>query len=193
MIHTYSLVHDDLPAMDDDDFRRGRPTSHRAFGEGLAILAGDALLTEAFDLMARARGVPPARVLAAIAEVAAAAGEAGMVGGQALDLAAAGRGATLARVRHIHRLKTGALIRAAVRAGAIVAGAPPRTVARLGRYAEHLGLAFQIADDFSTPPADRRPTAAPTARWGRPRTRQCWEGRGRARPPFASATPRASR
>ena len=148
MIHTYSLVHDDLPAMDDDDFRRGRPTSHRVFGEGLAILAGDALLTEAFGVMARARGVPPARVLAAIAEVAAAAGEAGMAGGQALDLAAAGRGATLARVRHIHRLKTGALIRAAVRAGTIVAGAPPRTVARLGRYAEHLGLAFQIADDI---------------------------------------------
>src|SRR5439155_272473 len=91
MIHTYSLVHDDLPAMDDDDLRRGQPTSHKVWGEGLAILVGDALLTEAFRVMAGARGVPPARALGAVAEVAAAAGEAGMVGGQALDLAAEGR------------------------------------------------------------------------------------------------------
>jgi geranylgeranyl diphosphate synthase type II len=148
MIHTYSLVHDDLPAMDDDDLRRGRPTSHRAWGEGLAILVGDALLTEAFAVMARARGVPAARVLAAIAEVAGAAGEAGMVGGQALDLAAAGRGASLTGVRTIHTRKTGALLRAAVRVGAIVGGSRPTVLRRLTTYGAHLGLAFQIADDL---------------------------------------------
>ena len=148
MIHTYSLVHDDLPAMDDDDFRRGRPTSHKVYGEGLAILVGDALLTEAFRLMARARGVPARRALRAVAEVAGAVGEAGMVGGQALDLAATGDAPGLARVRAIHRRKTGALLRTAVRLGALVAGAPPALLARLTRYGEHVGLAFQIADDI---------------------------------------------
>jgi geranylgeranyl diphosphate synthase type II len=148
MIHTYSLVHDDLPAMDDDDLRRGRPTSHRVWGEGLAILVGDALLTEAFAVMAAARTTPAARALAAIAEVAAAAGEAGMVGGQALDLAAEGQGAGLGRVRDIHRRKTAALLRAAVRVGALVGGAPAPVVRRLTAYGEHLGLAFQIADDI---------------------------------------------
>ena len=147
MIHTYSLVHDDLPAMDDDDLRRGRPTSHKVFGEGMAILVGDALLSEAFHVMATARGVPAERVLRVIAEIAGAAGEGGMVGGQALDLAAAGRAATLARVREIHRWKTGALLRVAVRAGALVAGAEPAVLRRLTQYGEHLGLAFQIADD----------------------------------------------
>jgi geranylgeranyl diphosphate synthase type II len=147
MIHTYSLVHDDLPAMDDDDLRRGRPSSHKVWGEGLAILVGDALLTEAFRVMAGARGLPPTRVLAAVAEVASAAGEAGMVGGQALDLAAEGRGASLRRVQDIHRRKTGALLRSAVRVGALVAGADAPTLRRLSAYGEHLGLAFQIADD----------------------------------------------
>jgi geranylgeranyl diphosphate synthase, type II len=147
MIHTYSLVHDDLPAMDDDDFRRGRPTSHKVFGEGMAILVGDALLTEAVHAMATARGVPAERVVRIIAEVAAAAGEGGMVGGQALDLAAAGRAAKLARVREIHRWKTGALLRVAVRTGALVAGAEGNVLRRLTQYGEHLGLAFQIADD----------------------------------------------
>src|SRR5947199_405939 len=113
MIHTYSLVHDDLPAMDDDDLRRGQPTSHKVWGEGLAILVGDALLTEAFRVMAGAPGVPPARTLGAVAEVAAAAGEAGMVGGQALDLAAEGSRPSLRRVQDIHRRKTGALHRSA--------------------------------------------------------------------------------
>ena len=148
MIHTYSLVHDDLPAMDDDDLRRGKPTSHKVWGEGLAILVGDALLTEAFRLMAGARGVTPARALGALAEVAAAAGEAGMVGGQALDLAAEGRRASLRRVQDIHRRKTGALLRSAVRVGALVAGADTPTLRRLTAYGEHLGLAFQIADDI---------------------------------------------
>src|SRR5262245_9203635 len=97
MIHTYSLVHDDLPAMDDDDLRRGRPTSHRVYGDGLAILVGDALLTEAFRVISAARGAVPTRALRAVAELAAAAGEAGMVGGQALDIASEGARATLAR------------------------------------------------------------------------------------------------
>jgi geranylgeranyl diphosphate synthase, type II len=148
MIHSYSLVHDDLPAMDDDDVRRGRPTSHKVFGEGLAILVGDALLTEAFHVMATARGVPAERCLRIVAEVAGAAGEGGMVGGQALDLAAAGRAASLAGVREIHRGKTGALLRAAVRTGALAAGAGGPVLRRLTRYGEHLGLAFQIADDI---------------------------------------------
>ena len=160
MIHTYSLVHDDLPAMDDDDLRRGRPTSHRVFGEGMAILVGDALLTEALHAMATARGVPAERVVRIIGEVAAAAGEGGMVGGQALDLAAAGRAATLSRVREIHRWKTGALLRVAVRTGALVAGAEPGVLRRLTQYGEHLGLAFQIADDVldaaERPEADGR-------------------------------------
>jgi geranylgeranyl diphosphate synthase type II len=148
MIHTYSLVHDDLPAMDDDDERRGRPTSHRVFGEGLAILVGDALLTEAFAVMATARGTPAPRALRAIAEVAAAAGEVGMVGGQALDLAAEGRRLRLGQVRDIHRRKTGALLRVSVRVGALVGGADAGHLRRLTAYGTHLGLAFQIADDI---------------------------------------------
>jgi geranylgeranyl diphosphate synthase type II len=148
MIHTYSLVHDDLPAMDDDDMRRGRPTCHKVYGEGLAILVGDALLTAAFGVSAGARGVPAARALRAVAEVAAAAGEAGMVGGQALDLAAEGRPTSLAEVRAIHRRKTGALLGVAVRVGAIVGGAPAGVLARIATYGEQLGLAFQIADDI---------------------------------------------
>jgi len=146
MIHTYSLVHDDLPAMDDDDLRRGRPTCHKVYGEGLAILVGDALLTEAFGLMASARGA--ARALEAVSEVARAAGVAGMVGGQALDLAAEGTRATLATLRAIHARKTGALFRVAARTGGLVAGAAPAVLRRLTDYGQHLGLAFQIADDI---------------------------------------------
>jgi geranylgeranyl diphosphate synthase, type II len=148
LVHTYSLVHDDLPAMDDDDVRRGRPTSHKVYGEGTAILVGDALLTEAFGLMARATGVEGRRRLAAIDELVLAAGERGMVGGQALDLAAEGSTPTLAALRDIHAKKTGALIRAAVRVGAIVGGARPAALRRLTTYGEQLGLAFQIADDI---------------------------------------------
>ena len=148
MVHTYSLVHDDLPAMDNDDMRRGRPTSHKVFGEGMAILVGDALLTEAFHAMATARGVSAERTVRIVGEIAAAAGEGGMVGGQALDLAAAGRATSLARVREIHRWKTGALLRIAVRAGALVAGADGVVLRRLTVYGERIGLAFQIADDI---------------------------------------------
>jgi len=160
MIHTYSLVHDDLPAMDDDDLRRGRPTSHKAYGEGLAILVGDGLLTDAFQVMARAPGVPAERARRAIAEVAAAAGSPGMVGGQALDLAATGGKATLAAVRQIHARKTGALLAVSVRTGAIVGGARPALLRRLDAYGRQLGLAFQIADDIldasESPDADGR-------------------------------------
>lgn len=162
MIHTYSLVHDDLPAMDDDTLRRGRPTAHVVYGEGMAILSGDGLLTEAFVLMARepatsasvAAAELATRKLRAVQAVATAAGAIGMVGGQALDLAAAGRAgeATLqidaAALRAIHEKKTGALIRAAATAGAIMAGAPDDLLAAVDACATELGLAFQIVDDI---------------------------------------------
>jgi geranylgeranyl diphosphate synthase type II len=150
MIHAYSLVHDDLPSMDDDALRRGRPTVHVAFGEGLAVLVGDALLTEAFGQLVRAaeRARRPRRVLQAAREIADAAGVRGMVGGQAADLAAEGAPADLATVEFIHVRKTGALLLAAVRAGALVGGASAAQLRRLTRYGERFGLAFQIADDI---------------------------------------------
>jgi geranylgeranyl diphosphate synthase type II len=142
MIHTYSLIHDDLPAMDDDDLRRGRPTLHKVYGEANAILAGDTLLTMAFDVAAEPGD---ARV---VREIAQAAGVRGMAGGQYLDLASEGRPATLDELRRIHASKTGALIRAAVRCGALLAGAEDGALRALTDYAEHIGLAFQIADDI---------------------------------------------
>jgi geranylgeranyl diphosphate synthase type II len=148
-VHTYSLVHDDLPAMDDDDLRRGRPTCHKVYGEATAILAGDALLTEAFGIVAG--GPQPARVrLAAL--LAAGAGAAGMAGGQQLDLEAEGTAAgagsgDLPRVEDIHRRKTGALLATCATGGAVAAGAPEERIAALGIYGSSLGLAFQIADD----------------------------------------------
>jgi geranylgeranyl diphosphate synthase, type II len=155
MIHTYSLIHDDLPAMDNDTMRRGKPTLHVVHGEGLAILAGDGLLAEAFALLARdpddaGRPELAARKLAVIRRIADAAGAAGMVGGQAIDLQAAGRGAgglDAAGVKDMHARKTGALIRAASVAGAIMAGASPAQIDAVDRYATSLGLAFQIVDD----------------------------------------------
>ena len=150
LIHTYSLIHDDLPAMDDDDLRRGQPTNHRVFGEGIAILAGDALLTEAFRIMAEATakpGISQRRALQVLTEVASAAGARGMVAGQADDLGAENRAINLPTVEWIHIRKTGALIRAAVRAGALLGGARLDQLQRLTRFAEYLGLAFQIADD----------------------------------------------
>ncbi len=159
MIHTYSLVHDDLPAMDDDTLRRGRPTAHVAFGEGAAILAGDALLTEAFRVLARwpAGGDPElaGRKLRAAERVAAGAGAGGMVGGQALDLQASGQvpGRSLPiadgdGLRALHGLKTGALMRAAAAAGAILAGGTGAEIDAVDAYAAHLGLGFQIVDDI---------------------------------------------
>lgn len=151
LIHTYSLIHDDLPAMDDDALRRGKPTNHIVFGEGVAILAGDALLTEAFRVMAEAaentRGDHKV-VLQVMKEIAVAAGVRGMVAGQAADMDAERTAIDLPTVELIHVRKTGALIRAAVRAGALLGGATPPQLARLTRYAELLGLGFQVADDI---------------------------------------------
>jgi farnesyl diphosphate synthase len=150
LVHAYSLVHDDLPAMDDDDLRRGKPTVHRAFDEATAILAGDALQTLAFELLARdpALAVSAAQRLEMIAQLAAAAGAAGMAGGQAIDLGAVGRNLTLAELEGMHARKTGALIRAAVALGALAADTGPQQRAGLDAYARHLGLAFQIVDDI---------------------------------------------
>jgi geranylgeranyl diphosphate synthase type II len=151
-IHTYSLIHDDLPAMDDDSLRRGRPTNHVVHGEGMAILAGDGLLTEAFALMAREPADPllAARKLYTIQIVAIAAGAAGMVGGQALDLVAVGAANTFAEesLQEMHARKTGALIRASAVAGAVMAGASGEVVRAVQEYGTHLGLAFQIVDDI---------------------------------------------
>jgi len=150
MIHTYSLIHDDLPAMDDDDFRRGNPTNHKVYGEATAILAGDALLTEAFILLSRSEDAGDASArLRVIHEIARAAGSRGMVGGQVVDMESEGKGAIdLAILSYIHTHKTGALIRASVRAGAILGGATEQGLEALTRYGDAIGLAFQIADDI---------------------------------------------
>lgn len=160
LIHTYSLVHDDLPPMDDDTLRRGRPTAHVAFGEGFAILSGDALLTHAFVALSQPRsgGGPDyeRRQIRAVARLAEAAGAGGMVGGQVLDLNASGTGAEGANrevdadrvLRDMHERKTGSLIRAAAVVGGILSGGTDDTVDVLDRYAAHLGLAFQIVDDI---------------------------------------------
>lgn len=151
MIHTYSLVHDDLPSMDDDDLRRGKPTSHKVFGEAMAILAGDALLTRAFALMA---GAPPdaeaglvRRRLAATAILAEAAGSTGMIGGQVMDLESEGRRLDARALETMHRAKTGALLVASVRGGAVLGGGAGEDLTRLDRYAAAIGLAFQVVDD----------------------------------------------
>jgi len=152
MIHTYSLIHDDLPAMDDDDFRRGNPTNHKVFGEAIAILAGDALLTEAFKLASDPRyvdGCDPSGMLAVVHEIATCAGSYGMVGGQVADMESEGRhDIDLATVQYIHTHKTGALIKASVVAGALLGGASAQQLAAITRYGEAAGLAFQIADDI---------------------------------------------
>lgn len=148
LIHSYSLVHDDLPAMDDDDFRRGRPTCHKVFGEAAAILAGDALLTLAFGVLAECKGVQADSIARVLAEVAFAAGSRGLIGGQVVDTLSSDEEIDGRTLEYIHRHKTGALYRAAVRAGAILAGAADRQLTALTGYAEHLGLAFQIKDDI---------------------------------------------
>ena len=149
LVHTYSLVHDDLPCMDDDDERRGRPTVHGAFGEAVAVLAGDALLAEAFAALAGEPGAPDGeRRLAALRELAFAAGSRALVGGQADDLAFDARGADAARVESVHARKSAALIAASIAGGAWLGGAPPALVARLRRFGERVGIAFQIADDL---------------------------------------------
>ena len=148
LLHAYSLIHDDLPAMDNADTRRGKPSCHRAFGEAGAILAGDALQALAFSELVRpVTGVAPAAQLAAVAELARAAGPAGMCGGQALDLDAVRRPPDAAGLVRLQAMKTGALIRAAARIGALLAGASGARLAAVGRYGEEVGAAFQIADD----------------------------------------------
>lgn len=146
MLHCYSLIHDDLPCMDDDDLRRGRPACHKAFGEATALLAGDVLLTEAFEAVASA-DAPPEAVVRAARALSAGAGSRGMVYGQELDLKYEVQAAAEAQLRQIHRGKTGALINAAVQMGAAAAGADPETCQALERYAYGIGLVFQIVDD----------------------------------------------
>ncbi|MGC1365765.1 MAG: polyprenyl synthetase family protein [Candidatus Acidiferrum sp.] len=147
-IHTYSLIHDDLPALDNDDLRRGKPTSHKKFGEATAILAGDALLTLAFETIAAAP-VDANRRVAMLAEISSAAGTInGMVGGQVADLEAEGKRIDPQMLEYIHRSKTAALIRASISSGAICAGASPEDVARLRDFGESLGLLFQVTDDI---------------------------------------------
>jgi geranylgeranyl diphosphate synthase type II len=151
MIHTYSLIHDDLPAMDDDDLRRGKPTSHKVFGEAIAILAGDALLTRAFHLMSEIpMGTDGGRVgrrLAATAILGQACGTTGLIGGQVMDLESEGRAVAAPELERLHRAKTGALLGACVRGGAVLGGASSAALEGLEGYARAIGLAFQIVDD----------------------------------------------
>lgn len=148
MIHTYSLIHDDLPAMDNDDYRRGKLTNHKVFGEDIAILAGDGLLTLAFEVMLRQKDVPPEALLRVVREVSMAAGPNGMVGGQAMDQQAENKLIPMEDLRKLHMGKTGALFKAAIRSGAILGGAIEADLARFTEYAECFGLAFQITDDI---------------------------------------------
>ncbi len=150
MIHTYSLIHDDLPAMDNDDFRRGVATNHKVFGEAIAILAGDALLTEAFEYFAQsaAKGVRPDRVLEVIGIAVKAAGYRGMIGGQVIDLECENQKVNLATVEYMHIHKTGALISASLEIGTIVGGGDQAQTQALRTYGHHVGLAFQITDDL---------------------------------------------
>jgi geranylgeranyl diphosphate synthase, type II len=151
MIHTYSLIHDDLPAMDDDDLRRGKPTSHKVFGEAMAILAGDALLTRAFHVMAEGTEsmseLQARRRAVATAILGEACGTAGLIGGQVQDLEAEGRTVDPVVLERLHRAKTGALLSACVRGGAVLGGGSARDIECLGRYAAAIGLAFQVVDD----------------------------------------------
>ena len=159
LLHTYSLIHDDLPAMDNDDYRRGKPTSHRTFGEANAILAGDALLTYTFALLAHHLADTEQeanRGLQVIAELAEAAGSCGLIGGQVMDLEAEGGNLDAAVLDYIHQHKTGALFRATVRGSAILCGATPEQMNALNVYSENLGLAFQIKDDILNVTGDSR-------------------------------------
>lgn len=177
LIHAYSLIHDDLPAMDDDDLRRGKPTCHRAFDEATAILAGDALQSLAFEVLARDPAMTPDPLLRLrmIETLAAASGSRGMAGGQAIDIAAEGMRLDLPRLETMHRLKTGALIRAAVRLGALSADLPEEILQRLEGYAGAIGLAFQIRDDILDVEAD-------TASLGKPQGSDA----ARAKPTYTS-------
>lgn len=150
MIHTYSLVHDDLPSMDDDDFRRGKPTNHKVFGEAMAILAGDALLTHSFEVMEDLLNldVKPMKVVTLMKELAKAAGPTGMVGGQVADMEGEGAQLSLQDLEYIHRNKTGKLLGFSIVAGAILGDATEEQISKLEQFSDHLGLAFQIRDDI---------------------------------------------
>jgi len=154
MLHCYSLIHDDLPAMDDDDLRRGQATCHRAFDEATAILAGDALHSRAFELLTELPSCTASTRLELVSLLAAAAGPRGMVGGQAIDLGSVGQSIDETQLETLHRLKTGALIRAAVAMGGTIAGANPLQMQALDRYGEAIGLAFQVQDDILDIEAD---------------------------------------
>jgi farnesyl diphosphate synthase len=155
MIHAYSLVHDDMPCMDDDELRRGKPTVHVAYDEATALLVGDALQAQAFQVLAEADSVPPARLVAMLHLLAQAAGSGGMCGGQAIDLDSVGAALTLDELERMHQLKTGALLRAAVLLGALCGkDLAPRELAALGAYSKAIGLAFQVVDDVLDATAD---------------------------------------
>lgn len=164
MIHCYSLVHDDLPAMDDDDLRRGKPTAHRAFDEATAILVGDALQMQAFELLASDASLPadPGIRLELVRLLAEAGGSLGMTGGQALDLAAEGTRPSMAELDHIHALKTGRLIRAGILMAAVAGGADARELEFLSEFGNRIGLAFQIRDDLLDLEGDERKLGKPT-------------------------------
>lgn len=161
MIHTYSLVHDDLPAMDNDDYRRGRLTCHKVFGEAEAILAGDALLNLAFETALAAENVETDKKLEALKILAGAAGAGGMIGGQTVDLMSEGKKISFEELKYIHKLKTGALIGAACEMGAVLAGAEPKEREIIKSYAEYLGIAFQITDDILDVTADEAELGKP--------------------------------
>lgn len=149
MIHTMSLIHDDLPSMDNDDFRRGKPTNHKVYGEDIAVLAGDALLTYAFEMVTTTKNVPASRLLQVVTKLAQAVGAAGLVGGQVVDLDSEGKpDITEETLTFIHTHKTGALLEASVLSGAILAGAEAADLQRLAKYSQNIGLAFQIVDDI---------------------------------------------
>ena len=148
MIHTYSLIHDDLPSMDNDDYRRGRLTNHKVFGDAMALLAGDGLLTQAFEVILEQKGVDPATLLEVVHLIAKCAGPAGMVGGQALDITSENKQLTYEEMKQLHEAKTGAMFIAAVRSGALLAGADEVSLAALTKFASLFGLAFQITDDI---------------------------------------------
>jgi len=147
-IHTYSLVHDDLPSMDNDDFRRGRPTCHKVFGDGIAVLAGDALLTIAFEIVSRAKPAPRYNISALLREVSVAAGSQKLIAGQVADLEAEGKDVKRDQLQFIHENKTAAILKSSVRLGAMSANAEARKLSAITRFGQRLGLAFQIIDDI---------------------------------------------
>ena len=161
MIHTYSLIHDDLPAMDNDDYRRGKLTNHKVYGDGIAILAGDGLLTLAFEVMLRQKNASAEKLTQVVKEMSIAAGPNGMVGGQAIDLLSEGKSISMEELKEMHMGKTGALFRAAIRSGAILGGATEKQMNDLTLYAEKFGLAFQITDDILDVEGDEKDLGKP--------------------------------